>query len=712
MHSLFATAPRGVAPLLADELRRLGARSIDVQPGGVAWRGQLADAYRACLWSRLANRVLLELARFPAPDPDALYAGVRELDWSEHLGPDDTLAVDATAARAPITHTRYAALKVKDAVVDQLRERHQRRPSVDLVRPTVRLNLRLKGEKAILSLDLSGESLHRRGYRGEGGAAPLKENLAAALLLSCDWPAVAAAGGALLDPMCGSGTLPIEAALMAGDVAPGLLRDYFGFLGWRGHRPEAWAELIAEAQVRRQRALQEVPPIFGFDADPRAIEAALGNAERAGVAEQVRLQVARLAELPDPPTRQGLLIANPPYGERLGEREDLAPLYAELGRALLTRFQGWQAAVFTGNPALGRELGLRPVRSEALNNGPIECELLHFDLGGPADAQAEALRGSAGARMFANRLRKNLKALQRWARREQVDCFRAYDADMPEYALAVDRYAAEDGLWLHVQEYQAPASIDPRAAQRRLREALAVLPELFEVPPGRVALKVRRRQRGRNQYEKQDQRGVFHVVHEGPARFHVNFTDYLDTGLFLDHRPTRALIRDAAAGMRFLNLFAYTGTATVHAALGGARETTSVDLSNTYLEWAQRNLRLNGFAVGRQHRLLQADVLEWLVQQPAAGYDLIFLDPPTFSSSKRMEASFDVQRDHAALLRDTARLLAPGGTLLFSTNFRRFELDGGVLSGLGVEDISAATLPQDFRRNARIHRCFRIRRPG
>ncbi len=717
--TFFATAPKGLEQLLAEELKALGAAEAGETRAGVAFSGTLETAYRACLWSRLASRILLPLASFSANSPEQLYAGVQALDWTEQLDADGTLAVDCNLSQSQINHSHYAALKVKDAIVDQFRQRCGTRPSVATAQPDLRINLYLHRDEATLSLDLSGASLHRRGYREDGAQAPLKENLAAAILLRCEWPQIAAAGGTLLDPMCGSGTLPLEAALLAADIAPGLLRSYYGFLGWRGHEAGLWEELLAEARQRREAGLTRLPLIVGYDADPRAIKAAWANAARAGLQDRVHFERRELAGLEGPPSRAvvGLVVANPPYGERLGEVAELRPLYAELGARLREHFLGWRAALFTGNPDLGKQFGLRSRRIHSFYNGALKCQLLHFDIqpdwflrGGapapasPRDAAAPPQTLSVGAEMFANRLRKNLRNLGRWARQQGIGCYRLYDADLPEYALAIDLYEQ----WVHVQEYEAPRTIDPDLAAARLREALAVLPEVLGVPAAVVYLKVRRRQKGSAQYGKFGTAGGFHQVREGNCSFLVNFTDYLDTGLFLDHRLTRQLVQNLAAGRRFLNLFAYTGTATVHAAMGGARSTTTVDMSRTYLDWARQNLALNGFT-GPGHEFIQADCLQWLAQ--AGGrYGLIFLDPPTFSNSKTMTDTFDVQRDHVPMLRRVAGLLEDEGTLIFSNNNRRFRMDAEALPELRIEEISRQTLPKDFEGNPRIHNCWKITR--
>jgi 23S rRNA (guanine2445-N2)-methyltransferase / 23S rRNA (guanine2069-N7)-methyltransferase len=733
MADFFVTTPKGCEPLLLDELQQMGIAGASLGVGGVSFRGELEVAYRACLWSRVGNRVLMSLARFKALSPEALYAGVQRLDWSEHLDSSGTLAVDCFVRSSAITHSHYAALKVKDAVVDQFRERVGQRPSVDLANPDVRLNLYLFRNQARLALDLSGDSLHRRGYREDGGPAPLKENLAAAILLHARWPASAASGGALIDPMCGSGTLPIEAALIAADIAPGSLGRHFGFERWLGHVPALWRRLLDEAQARKQQGLARLPPIFGFDQDARAVRVARKNLQRAGLAGKLLIEPCELARIETPAaTPPGLLVVNPPYGERLGEGEPLSLLYRQLGDVFKQHFEGWRAALFTGNATLVRALRLRHEQRYDLYNGALPCQLYLYQIApeqfveqrgkGAATAKVSpwasasgslhALEAqSDGARMLQNRLRKNLRHLERWARRNAVTCYRVYDADLPEYAVAIDLYQAEQ-RWAVVQEYAAPIEVEPALARTRLQEALGAVQEVLEIPAQYVELKTRRRQRGAEQYEKLGQGARLHKVEEGGSAFWVNFSDYLDTGLFLDHRLTRGMIRQAAKDQDFLNLFAYTGTASVQAAAGGARSTTTVDMSHGYLDWARRNLELNGFA-SPNHQLIAADCLEWLRAQTAKRplekrYGLIFLDPPTFSNSKRMTAAFDVQRDHVSLIRQAARLLAPGGELLFSNNYRRFRLDREALTGLEVADISAATLPEDFRRNAKIHRCWRI----
>jgi 23S rRNA (guanine2445-N2)-methyltransferase / 23S rRNA (guanine2069-N7)-methyltransferase len=579
---LFASCPKGLEELLAVELQSLGGEPIRQHTAGVSFRGDLATAYRCCLWSRLANRILMPLANFPVTSAEALYEGVAAVPWRDHFSPDATFMVDFNGTSAVINNSQFGAQKVKDAVVDHFVWRLGQRPSIDLRNPRWRLHVQLRREQATVSIDLAGDSLHRRGYRLQGGMAPLKENLAAALLLRADWPGIAARGGALLDPLCGSGTLLIEGALMAMDIAPGWARRHWAFEYWAQHDAKAWTLLREDAEHRRNVAMnRQWPEIRGYDASGAAVRAAEENIERAGLTGKVRVLRKELAQFVRP-THQaidyGLVISNPPYGERLGEQESLRHLYGHFGERLRQEFTGWKAALFTGNPELGKSMGLRSFKQYRLWNGTIPAQLLLFQVepqyfvdrsrdiaparseGAQRDTPSAAMPAvplGAGAQMFANRLQKNRKRLQKWLKQEAIECYRLYDADMPEYAVAVDCY----GDWVHVSEYAAPATVDPAAADARLRDVIAAIPSALHVEPRKVVLKQRSRQRGSNQYERVAQLGEFLQVREGDAQLLVNLTDYLDTGLFLDHRPVRREIAARAAGKSFLNLFCYTATA-------------------------------------------------------------------------------------------------------------------------------------------------------
>ena len=715
-----ATCAYGLEVLVAEEIVSFGASEVSRAKGAVTFRGALESAYLACLWSRFSSRILLHLAEFIVPDTDAIYRGSLGVDWQEHLAPDDTFAVRCTSGGSSTQNTKYCALRVKDAVADQFRDIFNQRPSVDVNRPSVQMHLFLGGEKATLSLDLAGESLHRRGYRVAGAEAPLKESLAAAILQLVGWPHEVTQAGAFVDPMCGSGTLLIEAALMYGDIAPALGREYFGFLGWKGHDRDLWKRLISEAMDRRQQGLGRAwPLITGSDASPAAVRSASRNIRQAGLEDIVHVERLELARLRNPLAGRegekdsvGVLVTNPPYGERLDSLDSVQYLYRCIGIKLQEEFAGWRAGVFTSHSGLANALGMHSLKRYRLFNGPIACRLSLFDVpSATVDKASPEQRTPApfhkkSPDAFENRLRKNLRHLRKWVNHESVSCYRIYDADIPEYNVAVDLYEK----WVHVQEYAPPKTIDPAKAARRMKEATEAIKQVLGARSDQVFVKVRRKQKGKAQYQKKNTKGRLYEVRERNCRFLVNLTDYLDTGLFLDHRVTRSMIQDMADGTRFLNLFAYTGSATVNAAVGGARTTTTVDLSPVYLKWARSNLALNGFSQ-ENHLMVQGDCMDWL-SRTGDRFDMIFADPPTFSNSKRTGKIFDVQKDHARLIRLAMSRLEPGGLLIFSNSFKQFSLDKAISSEFDVTDITRATIPRDFERRPRRHQCWEIRHRG
>lgn len=698
MNSLFASTARGLEELLKTELEGLGATDCQVVQGGVHFQGDTRLLYQSLMWSRLASRIMLPLGECRVYSDLDLYLGVQAIPWTEMFNPGATFAVHFSGLNEEIRNSQYGALKVKDAIVDSFTRKNLPRPNVDRESPDLRINVWLNKETAHISLDLSGEGLHLRGYRDGTGMAPIKENLAAAIVMRSGW----VPGTPLLDPMCGSGTLLIEAAMLATDRAPGLHRGHWGFGGWAQHDDVIWKEVKAEAQTRARQGLAAYGSRFyGSDVDARVIDRARRNARRAGIGELIDFEVKDVAQLnnPLPKGPYGTVISNPPYGERLESEPALIALHSLLGRIMKSQFGGWNLSVFSASPELLSCLQLRADKQFKAKNGPLDCVQKNYHL-----AESEGGKPAMLAEDFANRLRKNLKKFEKWARQEGIECYRLYDADLPEYNVAIDRYAD----WVVVQEYAPPKTVDAHKARQRLFDIIAATIAVLGIAPNKLVLKTRERQKGKNQYQKMAEKGDFIEVQEYNARLWVNLTDYLDTGLFLDHRIARRMLGQMSKGKDFLNLFSYTGSASVHAGLGGARSTTTVDMSRTYLEWAERNLRLNGLT-GRAHRLMQADVLSWL-RESTEQFDLIFIDPPTFSNSKRMEDAFDVQRDHIRLMSDLKRLLRKGGTIMFSNNKRGFRMDHDGLAALGLkaQEISQKTLSQDFARNRQIHNCWLI----
>ena len=712
MKQLFATTARGFEELLKSELTELGAQDAKVAQGGVHYWADDETLYRTLLWSRLSSRILLPIVQAKVFSDLDLYSAVVGVNWLDYFDEKVHFFVDFNGTNQEIRHTQFGAMRVKDGIVDYF-ERHGRaRPNVDKEQPDIRIHAYLNRDDVVLSLDLSGDALHMRGYREDTGKAPLRETLAAAIVLRSGWQK----GTPLVDPMCGSGTLLIEAAQMEAQIAPQLYRLHWGFDFWQGHNQAAWEkvkeEALALAEAEKQR--ENPPHFYGFDLDHRVLQKAKQNAKNAGVAHLMQWQQGDVAAIKNPsPNVAGTVICNPPYGERLGTTPALIALYSVFGQRLKQQFAGWNASIFSGEPSLLDCLRLRSHRQFKAKNGPLDCVQKNYQIAERAEQSAveNALEFDRTSSVFsevavdfANRLQKNIKKIEKWAKQQGLDAYRLYDTDLPEYNLAVDRYADH----IVVQEYAAPKNIDENKARQRLLDAVNATLQVTGIETNKLILKVRQKQKGTNQYEKLANKGEYFYVNEYGAKLWVNLTDYLDTGLFLDHRLTRKMLGEMAQGKDFLNLFAYTGSATVHAALGKAKSTTTVDMSNTYLNWAEQNLLLNDIE-GKQHKLIQADCLQWL-EKCDHQFDLIFVDPPTFSNSKRMEDSWDVQRDHIKLMTNLKRILRPNGTIVFSNNKRGFKMDFAKLEELGLSavEISHKTLPLDFERNKQIHNCWLV----
>ena len=712
MKQLFATTARGFEELLKSELTELGAQDAKVAQGGVHYWADDETLYRTLLWSRLSSRILLRIVQAKVFSDLDLYSAVVGVNWLDYFDEKVHFFVDFNGTNQEIRHTQFGAMRVKDGIVDYF-ERHGRaRPNVDKEQPDIRIHAYLNRDDVVLSLDLSGDALHMRGYREDTGKAPLRETLAAAIVLRSGWQK----GTPLVDPMCGSGTLLIEAAQMEAQIAPQLYRLHWGFDFWQGHNQAAWEkvkeEALALAEAEKQR--ENSPHFYGFDLDHRVLQKAKQNAKNAGVAHLMQWQQGDVAAIKNPsPNLAGTVICNPPYGERLGTTPALIALYSVFGQRLKQQFAGWNASIFSSEPSLLDCLRLRSHRQFKAKNGPLDCVQKNYHIAERTEQSAveNALEfdrtssvTSEVAVDFANRLQKNIKKIEKWAKQQGLDAYRLYDADLPEYNLAVDRYADH----IVVQEYAAPKNIDENKARQRLLDAVNATLQVTGIETNKLILKVRQKQKGTNQYEKLANKGEYFYVNEYGAKLWVNLTDYLDTGLFLDHRLTRKMLGEMAQGKDFLNLFAYTGSATVHAALGKAKSTTTVDMSNTYLNWAEQNLLLNDIE-GKQHKLIQADCLQWL-EKCDRQFDLIFVDPPTFSNSKRMEDSWDVQRDHIKLMTNLKRILRPNSTIVFSNNKRGFKMDFAKLEELGLSavEISHKTLPLDFERNKQIHNCWLV----
>lgn len=754
-----ATCPKGFEKLLAEELASFHIPQVRQLRGQVAFGGELADAYRACLWSRLASRVLLVLARVGAADADALYEGVQSIDWSAHLAPGATFVIDSHGTNDNLRNTQFVALRSKDAISDQLFSARGMRPVVNTDAPDVIVDVRLQRERATVSIDLTGEPLFHRGYdsRAARKVAPLRADYAAMVLAAGRWYRNVRHGAPVLAALwAGQGAVLVEAAAEALDRAPGLLRARWGFEGWAGHDADAWDELLAEADERATAGEKNSLALYACDTRPGAEAACRGALRAAGL--DCELTFAPAAEVLDAARAAGddaLVTCDLSW---LSE-DDLAPEASAL--TAMSAAAGMNVAALVRDSSVDAAVQAAPAEVFDVIQGREPAYVRCFDaVPGQAAPEPACVTLAGGERVpvlvpasdqFAARLAKVAKLRAKWARREDVSCYRVYDADLPDYAVAIELYQGLDGKgrWLQVSEYAAPKEIDADLARRRLMDVLAIAPRVMGIDPSNVNLRVRTRARGGSQYadegsaaatpaagefsrlrgQRADMRNRHkpsltdlprgaHLIDEGGLTFEVNFSARLDCGIFLDHRDTRAEVREmmkkTLGSKRFLNLFAYTGTATCYAADGGAKFTTTVDLSRPSLDWARRNMARNGFT-GPEHEFVQADVIQWVSEQRHTRnrWDLVFCDVPTFSNSQRMKkSSWDVQRDHSELIIGVSRLLTRNGCAIFSCNLRGFKPDVEALqkAGVVIEDITASTIPEDFKRNSKIHHAYIVRR--
>lgn len=699
MRPLFATVAGGLEELLKTELIKLGATDCQIKLGGVQFAADDRVLYTTLLWSRLAARILFPIAEFAIDNEHELYEHSYAIPWPTIFTPNSTFAVYFQGANAAIRNSQFGALRIKDGIVDRFQADQNFRPDVDKYHPDSRIVARLRKGRLALYLDLSGSGLHQRQYRLAAGTAPLKETLTAAVVSRSGWQV----DTPLIDPFCGSGTLLIEAALQAANIAPGLHRQHYGFYHWQGYNAQCWQQVLKAAKTQRDQVYLPAEPLFfGFDKDREAIRNARENAKHAGVAKWLQFEQQDISQLYNPtPDKIGTILTNPPYGARLESEAALIAVYSQLGERVKQYFGGWQLSVLSAAPSLFNYLPLRAVKQFTIKNGDLDAIQKNYRINSQQSATSHN-KIAESAPFFANRLKKNAQKIIPWALKEGLEAYRLYDADLPEYNVAIDCY----GDQVVIQEYSAPKTIDAQKARTRLLNLINVTLATLELTADKIVIKKRLKQTGRQQYQPLSQKKDFLLVKEYDAQFWVNLTDYLDSGLFLDHRLVRKKLATLARGKRFLNLFAYTGTASVYAALGGARSTITVDMSRTYLDWARRNFNQNGLW-SAQHHLIQADVLRFL-EECEDKFDLIFIDPPTFSNSKKMAVTLDIQRDHVILLKKAKRLLSAQGTIVFSTNKRGFKIDRMALEALGLygKDITASTIPLDFQRNRHIHYCY------
>ncbi len=743
---IMVTAASGTEAVVKRELAALGYEARSAAPGRLVFSGDASAICRANLWLRAGERVLIHMGSFPATDFGVLFDGTAALPWERWLPRNAEFPVNGRSHRSQLSSVPACQRIVKRAIVKRLQEAY-RTENLPETGPRGAIEISLREDAATLTLDTTGVGLHKRGYRRLVGEAQIRETLAAVLVQLSIWQP----GRVLADPFCGTGTIPIEAALIGRNMAPGLRRE-FAAESWPTFESRHWRTAREEARDLVRPALTE--RLLGYDINPEALSLARYHAEQAGVSEDIHWQERPFSEL-RAKAEYGCIVTNPPYGERMGDDVEIAKLYQSFP-LVLRRLPTWSHYILSARRDLEALVGQEADRRRKLYNGPLECTYYQFyGPRPPREGEEKAKKGTEKpeefsevlevedasaahididlaevvavprlpqppigpafgglqeaakrqATEFANRLQKRARHLRRWPTRRGITCYRLYERDVPEVPLVVDCY--EDAL--HLAEFVRPHDRSPAQHADWLDLMARTAGEVLKVPRERVFLKHRDRQRGAAQYGRVDARRARFVVQEGGLKFMVNLSDYVDTGLFLDHRPTRQMVRETAAGKRFLNLFGYTGSFTVYAAAGGAATTTTVDKSATYIDWARENLELNAL-VGPQHQLVRSDIQDFLERLTLQDqWDLAVVDPPTFSNTKGIDDPWDVQRDHADLLRRLAVHIVPGGVVFFSTNFRRFRLNEAALGDYIIRDITRQTIPEDFR-NERIHACWKLMR--
>ncbi len=710
-YSYTATCSQGLEPLLSDEIYSLGGTSVITDRNTVQFQGGLDTGYAACLWSRFASRVFLSITDFPCHSEDDLYTFTLGFDWAVHMNQHTTFSVGVSLGETEITHSRYALFRVKDGLVDFFKQTTGDRPTVEPRRPDIRFHVHIDNSKGSLNIDLSGESLHRRGYRAQAGVAPLKENLAAAIVAFSGFSQSTSANRIFLDPMCGSATLLIEAAMIYGDTAPGLSRNYFGFFGWKQHDQALWSRLIDEAVVREEDKQDKLwPKIIGYDADQEIVAVARKNIRQAGLENRIQVKQAELHWL-QKPADKGYLVTNPPYGERLLEKYEAAGLYSFLGRRLAEQFSGWNFGVLLSNPDLGEKLGLSAQEKYRLYNGPLSCRLhcgtvLMPDAGSAFSWKTTSQPMDGERTPLANRLRKNLKSLLRWAEREHLHCFRIYDRDLPDFNFTIDCY---DRL-IFVREYRAAKNVDPKRADKRFQTALSTLRDLFGIGRSRILIKRAHSHSGKSKKFLSDRKKTVRKmteILEGNCRFVIDFNHRKTTGLHFHLRNIHKQIYKQSSGKRFLHLYCSSGVGTIQAAAGNSATTTTVSPSFESIEWCRRNLAVNGFS-NSCHPTVHLDPLKWLKKDKNT-YDLILISPQVSHLSFKESRLLNLQQTHSTLISLCMERLAPHGTLIFCTDMKKFKLDTELTNRFAVNDISRKTLPEDCRRNPVIHKCWELR---
>ncbi|AEO08152.1 bifunctional 23S rRNA (guanine(2069)-N(7))-methyltransferase RlmK/23S rRNA (guanine(2445)-N(2))-methyltransferase RlmL [Buchnera aphidicola] len=660
---LFASTHFGTEQLLKQELLRLGIKNSTIINGGVYYEANDFLLYKTLMWSRIASRIFLCITNFYIKNSQDLYLKIYDIDWNKIFYKNSTFAINFKGTNNIIRNSLFGALITKDAIIDQFRKKYCIRLNINLIEPDIRIKLLLLNNNIIhVMLDLSGESLHKRGYRKFFNQTPIKENLASAIIINSGWNK----NLPIIDPMCGSGTLLIEAAMMASNRAPGLKRSKWGFQSWKDYNKKIWTQIIQEAKEKFEIGMQTCLKNFfiGYDSNTDIIKKAKINALHAGVLKIIEFKTQNLENFKNinqTKIESGILLTNPPYGNRYKTESQLVSLYIQLGIISKNYFENWKLSIFSASKFLFNFLQMKPNKKYFFKNGSLDCIQHNYTI----YLKNKVIINNE----YENRLKKNFKKFKKWADIQNIECFRIYNADLPNYNIIVDVYKN----WIVIQEYQAPKEIHSYKTLRRLCDAIYYTKKILSVSIDNIIFKIRKKNTHKTQYKKLSNSNNFILIQEYHAKFLVNLIDYIDTGLFSDKRILRKLLGKMSYDKDFLNLFSYTATASVYAGLGNAKSTTSIDISNTYIKWSMKNMAINNLT-GSQHIFIKSDCLKW-IKKTHKTFDLIFINPPTFSNSKNMNQSFDVKKDYFNLMINLKKILRYHGYIIFSSSTKNFELD-------------------------------------
>lgn len=683
MNYLYASTNLGCEKLLENELIFLGAKNLNITKGGIYYEAEDLLVYKSLIWSRIASRIFICIKKFIIKNNNDLYINTYQINWDKILYLNKTFLVKFKGSNNIIQNSLFGALIIKDAIFDQFYKKYSINPNVNLITPDIRIQAILNNDTINIMLDLSGQSLHQRGYKEISNISPIKNNLSTAIILSSNWTK----NTPLIDPMCGSGIFLIEAAMIYADRAPGLKRIKWGFQSWKKYNKFLWNIVLNEANKKFENQIKKCKKnlFIGYDCNSKVIEKAKENAFNANVLNIIQFSTSNLNNFNNPYKKEiGTVLTNLQYKEKQNTENTLVALYVHMGYILKKHFKNWRLSIFTASEFLSNFLQMKPYDKIFFKNDPLNCVLKNYKI------FSEKLNQKNEE--YENRLKKNIQKLKKWNDFKKIECFRIYDRDIPNYNIVIDIYKE----WLVIQEYQAPKIINIHSAYKRLCHAIYFTKKILSIPIDNIVFKTRKKQTNKLQYQKFFNSNKFFIIQEYSAKLLVNLIDYLDTGLFLEHRCVRKLINTMSYEKDFLNLFAYTGSASVYAGLGGAKTTTTVDISKTYIRWSIKNMSINNL-IGNQHSFIQSDCLEW-INSNYRTFDLIFLNPPNFSNSKRMKKIFELKKDYLNLIKSLKKNLRKNGYIVFSSSTNNFKINFNEINKmkLHIKNITHLVQSKDF----------------